>query len=95
MPSKKPKSKRPVVRRTSPPSCSASKLDLLLAGIYLRRFWPMAPHHISALREALRNASDSEIQMMVRSGKWPNAGRLGTAAEQTYPARPCSRKDSQ
>ena len=56
---------------SSAPACSAT--DLLLAAILLGRFSPLAPHHVGAIRERLRELNDNELREMVATGKWPNA----------------------
>ena len=50
--------------------CSAT--DILLAAILLGRFSPLAPHHVGAIRERLRELNDNELREMVATGKWPN-----------------------
>ena len=43
--------------------------DLLLSGLLLNRLEPMAPHHVSALRERLGYPTDDELREMLLTGK--------------------------
>lgn len=42
----------------------------ILAGMYLHRLEPMAPHHIGALWSALDYKTEDEIREFVLTGKW-------------------------
>jgi hypothetical protein len=45
---------------------------LFFAALFLNRYEPMQPHHVSALRERLGYLTDEELLKFVRTGIWPN-----------------------
>jgi hypothetical protein len=50
---------------------------LLFAAILIGRDRPMAPHHVSAVRERLGYATDEQLIDAIRKGVPPNAELMG------------------
>lgn len=52
-------------------SSKPSHDELLMAAILLGRKEPLAPHHVSALRERLGERTDNELRWAILTGHWP------------------------